>query len=54
MTCPKKMTLLWAKNGYPKFNPGKWNQGLKPAAPKIEPWQMEPRAKTSGTQFLLV
>ena len=22
---------LWVKNGYPKWNPGKWNQGLKPA-----------------------
>ena len=22
---------LWVKNGCPKWNPGKWNQGLKPA-----------------------
>ena len=24
---------LWVKNGYPKWNPGKWNQGPKPAVP---------------------
>ena len=23
----------WVKNWYPKWNPGKWNQGLKPAVP---------------------
>ena len=25
------ITWLWAKNAYPKWNPGKWNQRLKPA-----------------------
>ena len=25
------LSWLWVKNGYPKWNPGKWNQGLKPA-----------------------
>ena len=24
---------LWVKNMYPKWNPGKWNQGLKPVVP---------------------
>ena len=24
---------LWVKNAYPKWNPGKWNQRLKPAVP---------------------
>ena len=24
---------LWVKNMYPKWSPGKWNQGLKPAVP---------------------
>ena len=24
---------LWVKNGYPKWNPGKWNQRLKHAVP---------------------
>ena len=28
-----KSMWLWVKNRYPKSNPGKWNQGLKPAAP---------------------
>ena len=24
---------VWVKNRYPKWNPGKWKQGLKPAVP---------------------
>ena len=24
---------LWVKHGYPQWNPGKWNKGLKPAVP---------------------
>ena len=26
---------LWVKNGYPKYNPGKWSQGLNSAAPLV-------------------
>ena len=25
---------LWVKHGYPTWNPGKWNQRLKPAVPR--------------------
>ena len=28
-----ELTWLWVKNRYPKWNPGKWNQGLNPAVP---------------------
>ena len=26
------LNWLWVKNGYPKWNPGKWKHGLKPAS----------------------
>ena len=29
----KKLTWLWVKNGYPFWNPSKWNQELRPAVP---------------------
>ena len=29
----KGIIWLWVKNAYPKWNPGRWNQRLKPAVP---------------------
>ena len=32
-SCSISHTWLWVKNMYPKWNPGKWKHGLKPAVP---------------------
>ena len=42
LTNPK---CLWVKNRHPKWNPGKWKQGLKPAVPwwfRFDPYPNTP------------
>ena len=39
----------WVKNRYPKWNPGKWKEGLKPAVPRrlhFEPYPFEEMLST--------
>ena len=33
LSADRKKSWLRVKNGYPKWNPGKWKHGLKPAVP---------------------
>ena len=46
MVSPKKDTpksaSRWVKNRYPKWNLGKWNQGLKPAVPECLNFDPQP------------
>ena len=44
--------LMWlsVRNGYPFWNPSKWNQGLKPAVPlgfSFDPYRVSPRSRRS-------